>query len=167
MQRVFSYETRLEAVRLNEQENLSPGTIAKKIGTCHSVVERWLNLYRYNGIEGLRIKDYNQHYDDEMKSKVINQVTAQKIPYTKVAAMNKLSSSTVKRWVIESTKGLKMNGKRNLITSEEAAAIREKFKHVKDPEIRKIMEKNYWLELENEALKKLQALTQDQQGKKQ
>ena len=57
--------------------------------------------------------------------------------------------------------------KENLITSEEAAAIREKFKHVKDPEIRKIMEKNYWLEMENEALKKLEALTQNQQEKKQ
>lgn len=60
-----------------------------------------------------------------------------------------------------------MNGKKNLITSEEAAAIREKFKDVKDPEIRKIMEKNYWLEMENETLKKLEALTQNQQEKKQ
>ena len=58
--------------------------------------------------------------------------------------------------MVQSTKGLKLNGKKNLITSEEAAAIREKFKHVKDPEIRKIMEKNYWLEMENEALKKLE-----------
>ena len=57
--------------------------------------------------------------------------------------------------MVQSTKGLKLNGKKNLITSEEAAAIREKFKHVKDPEIRKIMEKNYWLEMENEALKKI------------
>jgi hypothetical protein len=29
------------------------------------------------------------------------------------------------------------------------------------------MEKNYWLEMENEALKKLEALTQNQQEKKQ
>ena len=167
MQRVFSYETRLEAVRLHEEENLSPGAIAKKIETCHSVVERWLRLYKYNGIEGLRIKDYNQHYDDDLKSKAIKQVTVLNIPYTRVAAMNNLSPSTVKRWVIQLTKGLKLNGKKNLITSEEAAAIREKFKHVKDPEIRKIMERNYWLEMENEALKKSEALTQDQQKKKQ
>ena len=145
-----------------------PGSsIEKKIGTVHSVVERWLKLYKYNGIESLKIKDYNQQYDDDLKSKVIEQVTVQNIPYTRVAAMNNLSPSTVKRWVIESTKGLKLNGKKNLITSEEAAAIREKFKHVKDPEIRKIMEKNYWLEMENEALKKLEALTQNQQEKKQ
>lgn len=167
MQRVFSFEIRLECIRLYEEENLSPGAIAKKIGTVHSVVERWLKLYKYNGIEGLKIKDYNQQYDDDLKSKVISQVTVQNIPYTKVAAMNNLSPSTVKRWVIKSTKGLKLNGKKNLITSEEAAAIREKFKHVKDPEIRKIMEKNYWLEMENEALKKLKALTQNQQEKKQ
>ena len=166
MQRVFSFEIRLECIRLYEEENLSPGAIAKKIGTVHSVVERWLMLYKYNGIEGLKIKDYNQQYDDDLKSKVISQVTVQNIPYTKVAAMNNLSPSTVKRWVIKSTKGLKLNGKKNLITSEEAAAIREKFKHVKDPEIRKIMEKNYWLEMENEALKKLEDLTPNQHKKK-
>ena len=166
MQRIFSFETRLEVVRLFEEEKLSPGMIAKKIGTVHSVVERWLKLYKYNGIEGLKIKEYNQVYDEELKSKVINQVVVQNIPYTRAAAMNNLSPSTVKRWVVESTKGLKMNGKKNLITSEEAAEIREKFKHIEDPEIRKIMEKNYWLELENEALKKSEALTQNQQKKK-
>lgn len=166
MQRIFSYETRLEVIRLYEEEKLSPGMIAKKIGTVHSVVERWIRLYKYNGTDGLKIKEYNQAYDEELKSKVINQVSVQNIPYTRVAAMNNLSPSTVKRWVVESTKGLKMNGKKNMITSEEAAAIREKFKHVKDPEIRKIMEKNYWLELENEALKKSEALTQNQQKKK-
>lgn len=167
MQRIFSFETRLEVVKLHEEGNLSPGAIASKIGTCHSVVERWLKLYKYNGMEGLKIKEYNQHYDDGFKTKVTNQVILQNIPYTKVAAMNNLSPSTVKRWVVQSTKELKLNGKKNLITSEEAAAIREKFKHVKDPEIRKIMEKNYWLEMENEALKKLEALTQSQQEKKQ
>ena len=167
MQRIFSYETRLEVIRLYEEEKLSPGMIAKKIGTVHSVVERWIKLYKYNGTDGLKIKEYNQVYDEELKSKVINQVSVQNIPYTRVAAMNNLSPSTVKRWVIKSTKGLKMNGKKNMITSEEAAAIREKFKHVKDPEIRKIMEKNYWLELENEELKKSEALTQNQQKKKQ
>jgi len=166
MQRIFSYETRLEVIRLYEEEKLSPGMIAKKIGTVHSVVERWIKLYKYNGTDGLKIKEYNQVYDEELKSKVINQVSVQNIPYTRVAAMNNLSPSTVKRWVVESTKGLKMNGKKNMITSEEAAAIREKFKHVKDPEIRKIMEKNYWLELENEALKKSEALTQNQQKQK-
>ena len=166
MQRIFSYETRLEVIRLYEEEKLSPGMIAKKIGTVHSVVERWIKLYKYNGTDGLKIKEYNQVYDEELKSKVINQVSVQNIPYTRVAAMNNLSPSTVKRWVVESTKGLKMNGKKNMITSEEAAAIREKFKHVKDPEIRKIMEKNYWLELENEALKKSEALTQNQQKTK-
>ena len=167
MQKIFSYETRLEVIRLYEEEKLSPGMIAKKIGTVHSVVERWIKLYKYNGTDGLKIKKYNQVYDEGVKSKVINQVSVQNIAYTRVAAMNNLSPSTVKRWVVESTKGLKMNGKKNMITSEEAAAIREKFKHVKDPEIRKIMEKNYWLEMENEALKKLEALTQDQQKKKQ
>jgi len=166
MQKIFSYETRLEVIRLYEEEKLSPGMIAKKIGTVHSVVERWIKLYKYNGTDGLKIKKYNQVYDEELKSKVINQVSVQNIPYTRVAAMNNLSPSTVKRWVVESTKGLKMNGKKNMITSEEAATIREKFKHVKDPEIRKIMEKNYWLELENEALKKSEALTQNQQKKK-
>ena len=69
MQRVFSFEIRLECIRLYEEENLSPGAIAKKIGTVHSVVERWLKLYKYNGIEGLKIKDYNQQYDDDLKSK--------------------------------------------------------------------------------------------------
>ena len=54
-----------------------------------------------------------------------------------------------------------MNGKKNMITSEEAAAIREKFKHVKDPEIRKIMSRkgncldnavieNFWGTLKSE-----------------
>ena len=167
MQRVFSFETRLEVVKLHEEGNLSPGAIAKKIGTSHSVVERWLNLYKYNGMEGLKVKNYNQRYDADLKAKAIKQVTDLNIPYTRVAAMNNISPSTIKRWVIESTRGLKMNGKKNLITSEEAAAIREKFKDVKDPEIRKIMEKNYWLEMENETLKKLEALTQNQQEKKQ
>lgn len=167
MQKIFSFETRAEVIRLYEEEMLSPGMIAKKIGTVHSVVERWIKLYKFNGIDGLKIKEKHQVYDEELKSKVINQATVQNIPYTRVAAMNNLSPSTVKCWMVESTKGLKMDGRKNQITSEEAAAIREKFKHVKDPEIRKIMEKNYWLELENEALKKVQALTQNQQKKKQ
>jgi transposase len=166
MQKPFSFETRLEAIRLHEEENLSSEKIAKKIGTVHSVVERWIHKYKYHGIEGIKIKNFYQEYDDDFKEKILELVTVQKIPYTRVAAMKNLSPSTIKRWLVKSTKGINMNGKKNIITAEEAAAIREKFKHVKDPEIRKIMEKNYWLELENEALKKLQALTQDQQKQK-
>ena len=86
MQRIFSYETRLEVIRLYEEEKLSPGMIAKKVGTVHSVVERWIKLYKYNGTDGLKIKEYNQVYDEELKSKVINQVSVQNIPYTRVAA---------------------------------------------------------------------------------
>ena len=41
-----------------------------------------------------------------------------------------------------------------------------KFDFTED-EIRKIMERNYWLEMENEALKKSEALTQVQQKKEQ
>lgn len=163
MHSVYSFETRLECIRLYEEENLTPGKIAKKFGIAHSRVETWLEIYKYNGIDGLKIKEQNQKYDESFKAKVIEQVVVQKIPYTRVAAINNIPSSTVNRWVVQSREGIKMNGKKNLITSEEAAAIRKKFRHIKDPEIRQIMEKNYWLELENEALKKLQALTQDQQ----
>lgn len=166
MQRVYSFETRLECVRLFEEENLTTGKIAKKFGIVHSLVERWLEIYKYNGIEGLKTKTRYRKYDESFKSKIIEQVKVQKIPYTRVAAINNLATSTVLRWVIQSSEGRKMNGKKKLITTEEAAAIRKKFKHIKDPEIRQIMEKNYWLELENEALKKFQALTQDQQEKK-
>ena len=88
MQRVFSFEIRLEAVRLHEEEDLSPGAIAKKIGTVHSVVERWLKLYKYNGIEGLKIKDYNQQYDDDLKSKVIEQVTVQNLEIVQIDLEN-------------------------------------------------------------------------------
>jgi transposase len=166
MQRLHSFETRLECIRLFEEENLTPGKIAKKMGIVHSLVERWLDIYKYNGIEGLKIKTRSPRYDENLKSKIIDQVLVQKIPYTRVASIYNLSSSTVQRWVIQSSERPKMNGKKKLITTEEAAAIRKKFKHIKDPEIRQIMEKNYWLELENEALKKFQALTQDQQEKK-
>ena len=165
MNKTFSLEMRLEAIRLHEEENLSVVEIAKKFGTCHSVVERWLDRYKYNGIEGLKIKNLYQQYNDDFKKTIIDLVTNQKCSKTKVAAMYGLSEGTIRKWVLKS-KGINVSQKKNLITAEEAAAIREKFKHIEDPEIRKILEKKYWLELENEALKKLQALTQNQQKKK-
>lgn len=52
MQSVYSFETRLECIRLYKEENITPGKIAKKFGIAHSRVETWLELYKYNGLEG-------------------------------------------------------------------------------------------------------------------
>ena len=79
MQRVFSFEIRLECIRLYEEENLSPGAIAKKIGTVHSVVERWLKLYKYNGIEGLKIKELLTQISPEFYAKANPTFTAENL----------------------------------------------------------------------------------------
>ena len=70
MHSVYSFETRLECIRLYEEENLTPGKIAKKFGIAHSRVETWLEIYKYNGIDGLKIKEQNQKYDERLNRTV-------------------------------------------------------------------------------------------------
>lgn len=167
MNKEFTFEERLEAVRLYEEDRLSPARIARKLGTVHSAVERWISLYKYNGEEGIKVKPYYKRYGKDFIDRIKKEVLEEKLPYTRVAAMHNLSSSTVRRWCVEYGGGSAMGGNKAVISGEEAAEIRAKYRNTKDPELRKLLEKNEWLEMENEALKKFHALVQEHEEKKQ
>lgn len=166
MQKVFSYEERVKAIKLYTEEKMSPAKIANQFETCHSVVEQWIRIYKEHGFDGLKIKPHNMVYSKEFKMKVIKDVLENHIKGTSAAAKYNLSHSTITRWCVEYMKGIKMSGHKNIITAEQAAALREKYKHTKDPEMKAALERNEYLEMENEALKKLKALIEQRQTKK-
>lgn len=158
MQRVFSYEERIKAIELYNEKKISPASIAKQFGTYHSVVERWIRIYKEHGYDGLRLKPYNIKYSEDFKNKVIKDVLENHRTGTSAAAKYNLSHSTIVRWCVEYTKGTKMSRHRNIISAEEAAALREKYKHTKDPALKAALERNEYLEMENDVLKNLKAL---------
>lgn len=56
MQKVFTYEERVEAIRLYTKEEMTPAQISKIYATGHSVIERWIRIYKVHGYAGLNIK---------------------------------------------------------------------------------------------------------------
>lgn len=161
MVKEFSYEKRVASVKLYYESHLSTIRIAKIFGVDPSVIQNWIKRYEYNGLPGLQVRRTHTKYPEEFKQKILEKLKEGKSA-TYLTQKYMLSPSTIIAWRIEYEQGGKIMQENTVISREESEALRKKYKHTKDPELKELIERLEWVEMENEALKKLEALTREE-----
>ena len=147
-----------------------------------SVIRRWVNAYKSQGYEGLKVKRENTQYTLEFKLNVVNLYLTGEMSYQILANELKINNpSMIAKWVIDfrqkGIEGLKSKKRGRpskmskspkkskdtkiessaQLTNEEDNSLNEA--QLKE-KIKKLEEKNYWLQLENDAIKKKIELSQ-------
>lgn len=155
----FTFEEKLEAVRLVCEERLSFLSAGRKIGASKSTVLSWVGLVKKHGIEALKEKhNSKQHtYPGGFKVEVVKYMHEHKISCYTAAVHFKVAKTQIQRW--------------NKIYYEEGVEAlleerRGKNKGLRKPRKSLADNKNLLAEIEqlrmeNEYLKKLNALVQE------
>ena len=171
----LTLEDKIKIIELRVQ-GLGYGTIAKKYNVRHSTIQTIYHSYESHGIEGIKHPAKNMKYPPEIKLEIIKRVFEGE-PKTGLAAeYNLYGAGTIVSWMkkyeelgyngLEGKQG-RPRGRPKIRTKEEkkntplTKSEREEFNELK--------KKLEYLEMENEYLKKLDALVKErlkQQKKK-
>ena len=173
----YSTEFKVKIVKEYLETNSSYQNLVNKY--CipdKSMIRRWVCAYKSQGIEGLKVKRKNTKYPLEFKLNVVNLYLTGEMSYQSLANELKINNpSIIARWVndfrekgIEGLKpkkrgrpskmpklpkkstDIKIDSSENLTNSENNSLTEAQLKE----KIKKLEEKNYWLQLENDAIKK-------------
>ena len=160
----FTAEDKLQAVNryLNGKE--SSHEIAKSLGTDHKAILNWVKQYEYNGVEAF-IKRYT-NYTQQFKLDVLNYMVEHGTSLIETAAIFKIAAtSTITTWrkqlekqgldALQSKKKGRPSMKKESHSSLKPSAT-ESATEVLEARIKQ-------LEMENDYLKKLNALVQSKE----
>lgn len=155
----YSFEERLEAVLRVVNDGMSCRASAKILGVTYSVVEKWVGLYKAHGSDAL--KNGGASYTGEFKTKVVQYMHANSLSYRATAAIFCIKNqSHVAKW--ERTyyeEGPEALYRDNRGQSRKMSSNKLKKTMNKETEEDLIAEVQR-LRMENEYLKKLNALVQ-------
>ena len=146
------------------------------------VIRRWVNAYKSQGYEGLKVKRKNTKYTLEFKLKVVNLYLTGEMSYQSLANELKINNpSIIARWVNEyREKGIeglkpKKRGRPSTMPKSQNKSKNTKIESITNisnlenqslteaqlkEKIKELEERNYWLQLENDAIKKKIELSQ-------
>ena len=179
----YSTEFKMKVVKeYLESKNSYTNLSEKYCISDKSVIRRWVNAYKSQGYEGLKVKRENTQYTLEFKLNVVNLYLTGEMSYQSLANELKINNpSMIAKWVIDfrqkgieglkskkrgrpskMSKSLKKSKDTKIessaqLTNEEDNSLNEA--QLKE-KIKKLEEKNYWLQLENDAIKKKIELSQ-------
>lgn len=158
----YTYEEKLEAVFRVEKEGMSLQESAKFLGCSKADVIIWRGLYREHGSEALL--NGGASYDGEFKVAVVEYMKANNLSsYTASAKFGIKSRSSVSKWkriyYEEGPEGLLKNRPRGRPPGM-SKKVNSK-KKATDKTLEELIEENERLQMENEYLKKLNALVQE------
>ena len=173
----YSTEFKMRVVKEYLEENSSYNYITNKYSIPNkSSIISWVNAYKSQGYEGLKVKRENTKYTLEFKLNVVNLYLTGEMSYQSLANELKINNpSMIVRWVSDfrekgidglkskkrgrpskmpkspkKSKDIKIDSPSNLTNSENNSLTEAQLKE----KIKKLEEKNYWLQLENDAIKK-------------
>ncbi len=157
----FNFDTKLKAVQMYLR-GTSSETVARRLGIrSHDNVLMWVARYRKYGIQGLEIRLPKYDYDGDFKLKVLNWKKQHKASYSQTALQFDISNrGTIVNW----QKKLNQYGAEALFTRRGQAKHmttnhnRQASKQLS--ELERLKAENRALKVENEYLKKLEALVQ-------
>ena len=179
----YSTEIKVKIVKEYLDSKNSYKYLSEKYCIPHkSVIRRWVNAYKSQGYEGLKVKRKNTQYTLEFKLKVVNLYLTGEMSYQSLANELKMNNpSIIARWVIDfrekgieglkskkrgrpstmpksqnKSKNTKIESTTNISNSENQSLTEAQLKE----KIKKLEERNYWLQLENDAIKKKIELSQ-------
>ena len=179
----YSTEFKMKVVKEYLEGNISYPQISDKYCIpSETIIRKWVNAYKSQGHEGLKVKRKNTQYTLEFKLNVVNLYLTGEMSYQSLANELKINNpSMIARWVkdfrekgIEGLKPKKRESPSKMskspkrskdakvessaqLTNEEDNSLNEA--QLKE-KIKKLEEKNYWLQLENDAIKKKIELSQ-------
>ena len=173
----YSTEFKMKVVKEYLESSISYKSLSEKYKLSHQeIVKRWVNAYKSQGYEGLKVKRENTKYTLEFKLKVVNLYLTGEMSYQSLANELKINNpSIIARWVIDfrekGIEGLKSKKRgrpskmpksqnkskdtnielsENISNSENESLTQAQLKE----KIKKLEEKNYWLQLENDVINK-------------
>ena len=170
----YSTEFKMKVVKEYLESNISYRSLSDKYCIPSKIVViNWVNAYKSQGYEGLKVKRKNTQYALEFKLNVVNLYLKGEMSYQSLANDSKINNpSMITRWVNDfrekgieglkpkkrgrpskmpkSQKKSKVNSSTNLTKLENDSLTQAQLKE----KIKKLEEKNYWLQLENDAIKK-------------
>ena len=179
----YSTEFKMKVVKEYLESSISYKSLSEKYKLSHQeIVKRWVNAYKSQGYEGLKVKRENTKYTLEFKLKVVNLYLTGEMSYQSLANELKINNpSIIARWVIDfrekgieglkskkrgrpskmpksqnKSKATKIESSANITNIENESLTQAQLKE----KIKKLEEKNYWLQLENDAIKKKIELSQ-------
>ena len=179
----YSTEFKMKVVKEYLESNISYRSLSDKYCIpSEKVIKTWVNAYKTQGYEGLKVKRENTQYTLEFKLNVVNLYLTGEMSYQSLANELKISNpSIIARWVIDfrekgieglrskkrgrpskmskspkKSKNTKVESSANITNSENESLTQAQLKE----KIKKLEEKNYWLQLENDAIKKKIELSQ-------
>lgn len=168
----FTIEDKLKIIELREQ-GMGYSAIAKQFDVQYSTIRRMLSRYELHGLEGIKHPFKNRKYSAEFKLEVINRAYQGESKSSLSFEYNLPGECIIISWMKKYEElgynGLegRPRGRLKIMTKEEKKNTpltneeREEFDQLK--------KKLEYLEMENEVLKKLDALVKErlkQQGKK-
>ena len=179
----YSTEFKMKVVKEYLESNISYKSLSDKYCIpSESVVKSWVNAYKSQGYEGLKVKRKNTQYTLEFKLNVVNLYLTGEMSYQSLANILKINNpSIITRWVNEyrekgieglrskkrgrpskmpkspkRSKDTKIESSANITNLENESLTQAQLKE----KIKKLEEENYWLQLENDAIKKKIELSQ-------
>ena len=179
----YSTEFKTKVVKEYLESNTSYKTLSNKYRIPNkSIIITWVNTYKTQGYEGLKVKRKNTKYPLEFKLNVVNLYLTGEMSYQSLANELKISNpAIITRWVNDfrkqgieglkpkkrgrpskmpkstnKSKDIKVDSSEKLTNLEDNSLTQAQLKE----KIKKLEEKNYWLQLENDAIKKKIELSQ-------
>jgi len=157
----FTNDQKLEAVIRYQNTNDSVEEIAKSIGAAQSVVRNWIKQFEYHGLSAFK-KSYTS-YTAQFKMDVLNYMNENGVSSNEAAVIFKISSpGMIRNWRIQ----LKTSGMDALFSKKKGRPFMKKDSN-KQPKqapiegsTEALQARIKQLEMENEYLKKLNALVQ-------
>lgn len=157
----YSYEDRLETVLRVVRDGMSTRQSAKILGTSHEHLSRWIMRYQQFGLEGLKLR--HGSYDGTFKVSVIEYMHANHLSIRQAAVKFALpENSTLGKWEHIYYE----EGPQGLYRENRGRKPKMSSKRLKKKKLDKQVEKDLIAEvqrlrMENDYLKKLQALVQE------
>lgn len=175
----YSTEFKMKIVKEYLKGNTSYSYLSNNYCITKECIRTWTNAYKSKGYEGLKVKRKNTQHTLEFKLNVINLYLTGEMSYQSLANELKINNpSIIARWVTEFREkgidGLKPNKRGRpskisnihnktkdikLETSVKQTNEEDSLSQLKE-EIKKLKEQNYWLQLENDVIKKKIELSQ-------
>lgn len=161
--RKHSAEFRLRLVKEHLKGNSIKG-LARKAGIAYSLLKKWIDHYGSSGSVGL-LPRYTQHYSSDFKHKAVAAYLTKSLSLGECCLKYGISSqSTLLVWVRQFERS-GVNGFNNARGRPRTMTKKTTFKRTYGPltRLEELERENLYLRAENELLKKLEALAQQEQ----
>lgn len=172
----YSTELKIKVVKAYLNNEGGCKFLAKKYGISNeSLVRRWINAFKSQGYEGLKVSRKNNNYSFEFKKNIVKLYLTGEMSYQELANQVKINNpSLIARWVIDfrnlGLDGLKpkKRGRPSSMTKDKKTPkkqIKKEYSEEEIDEIKKLKEELYWAQMEIDFLKKKMELEDEDDRK--